>query len=614
MKAELEGKTALVTGAARGGTSLQSWWRGSRSITLLLLMIGWNGAGLGAATPPSQLLDLSNAVIVFAGGGTRISHTAEFLQSEVAQRTGIRLAITQSLPDRSVPAIVLGTNPAALPPFNPPTGFPVPEKPEGYSIWVDVSARSAPTICLIGRDERGALFAAGRLLRLLNLSQGYVTLAADARVATAPADGLRAQQIFCSTQSKDGFVNWRDPAQKKQYIRDLIIFGANGFEPRPANDVDRFLEGLGLDLFLVVSCQSIIDADKLSADQIAALLPEVVGVDHITTYGGDASGARPPQEFFPKMERVVPLILRNHPGAKWWYSNQCLDDHAVDHDDYIFNHLQSNHPTWLYGMVYGPWTKRGIREVRAALPAQYALRHYPEICHVRWCQYPVPQWDQAWAQVWPRNQSLYAMPNMMAQIHQATCQDTIGFMPYNHTGTYNDLNKFVWNARGWDPGAPVAEILYDYAKVFFSHGFIKTPKGDFQGDAPGAKEKLIDAGARSVARGLELLEENWTGPLAQNTSCEAALKLWKDIATSMGGVGRNWRLELFLYKAFLDAQVKRKYDAEQAFEREAYAALRQASAVGLPQAIANARAALARIDHDFQSEEEFKVSVQLSRG
>jgi len=309
----------------------------------------------------------------------------------------------------------------------------------------------------------------------------------------------------------------------------------------------------------------------------------------------------------PKAERVVPLVLQSHPGAKWWYSNQCLKNHAVDYDDYIFNYIKTMQPSWLHGMVYGPWTKRGIREVRAALPSQYKIRHYPEICHVRWCQYPVPKWDRVWAQVWPRNQSIYAMPRMMAQIHKATRKDTVGFLPYNHTGCYNDLNKFIWSAMGWDLGARVEDILYDYGKVFFAYEFKNNPDGEGSSDS---KDAIIDAGARAVAQGLELLEANWTGHLADNKSAEAALKLWKKIARSMGGVAKNWRLELFLYKAFLDAQVKRKYDAEMQCERQAYEALKQAGTVGVATAVKNARAALAQIDKDFQTKAAFKQELQ----
>lgn len=567
-------------------------------------------AGGNPANGQSGNIDLINAVIVHSATNPRQARAAEFLQYEIERRTGIRLAMGNSRPADRRPAIVAGTVGVFPKSFAPPVGLSVPDEAEGYVIWVDDATRSSPTVCLEGHDDRGMMFAVGGLIRLLNLASNYISLASDVRVSTAPTEAIRAQQMIYSPQSKDGFVNWRDAAQKEQQIRDLVLFGANGFEPRPARGVDQFLQDLGLDLFVVVSCQNLIDDDKLTDDQIKQRYSDLVGVDHFTTYGGDASGSRPPQEVFPAMQRVVPLVLASHPGAKWWYSNQCLENHAVAYDDYIFNYLNTWRPRWLYGMVYGPWTRRGIPEIRASLPSEYRIRHYPDICHVRWCQYPIPKWDQVWAQVWPRNQSIYVMPRMMAAIHQATREGTVGFLPYNHTGSYNDLNKFVWTAKGWNPEAKVDDILYDYGKVFFAYDFLKPPEGGLAGAGTDSNERLIDAGARAVARGLELLEDNWTGRLATNTSCEAALKLWKNIAICMGGAGRNRRLEMYLYRAFLDAQVKRKYDAEMKCEQEAYEALKQAGAVGVASAVANARAALARVDTEFQSKDSFKEELQ----
>jgi hypothetical protein len=53
---------------------------------------------------------------------------------------------------------------------------------------------------------------------------------------------------------------------------------------------------------------------------------------------------------------------------------------------------------------------------------------------------------------------------------------------------------------------------------------------------------------------------------------------WRRAQSALGAV---------FHKAFLDAQVKRKYDANQAFERETYAALRQAPKVGWQWNLAN---------------------------
>jgi len=388
----------------------------------------------------------------------------------------------------------------------------------------------------------------------------------------------------------------------------MVLFGTNGFEPKAPENVDDLLEELGIDFFHKLTCQSIIDYDKLSDDGIKQKYSHLVGIDHITTYGGDASGSRPPQLFFPQIERVLPLILESQPGVKWWYSNQCLDDHALDYDDYIFNYFKTKRPSWLYGMVYGPWTKRGIREIRADLPDQYEIRHYPESCHVRWSQYPVPKWDRVWASIWPRNRSIYMMPAMMTQIHRATRQGTMGFLPYNHTGSFNDLNKFAWVAAGWDPDANVRDMLRDYSRIFFAHDFEKYPgKG---GDSePVSKDVIIDAATEAVTRGFELLEQNWVGPIAESTTTEAALEQWKMIAQSIGSVSKNWRVEMFLYKAFLDAQVKRKYDVEMLCEKRAYEVLKQAKKTGVAGAVQRARAELVKSDAEFQSKEDFKKEL-----
>jgi len=550
----------------------------------------------------SQKLDLSRAVIVHSSDQGRHSKAAQMLQFEIERRTGIKLNISTSMPSDGLPAILVGSADSFPDSYRMPSGLSVPAKAEGYAMWIDRTQPTAPKVYVVGRDDKGVVFGVGRLIRLLYLTANHIHLANDVQISTAPADPTRAHQIIRSTQCEDGFVNWRDAAEEQQNARDLILFGTNGFEARSPEDIDEYLEELDIDLYFIVTCQDIIDSNKLSDDEIRKLYTDIVGIDHITTYGGDASGSRPPAGVFPQMERFIPLVQESHPGVKWWYSNQCLDDHAVDYDDYIFNYINTKQPEWLYGMVYGPWTKRGIGEIRADLPSQYKIRHYPEICHVRWCQYPVPKWDRVWAQIWPRNQSIYTMFRMMAQVHRATRKDTIGFLPYNHTGSYNDLNKFIWSTMGWGD-CSVEDFLYDYGKTFFAY--------DFKGYGGGTdKDAIIDAGARAVAWGLELLEDNWTGHLAENTSAESAEKLWKMIATNMGGVGDNWRLEMFLYKAMLDAQIKRKYDAEMECERQAYEALKQAGTIGVAKAVENARAALAGSDREFQSKADFERELK----
>ena len=109
------------------------------------------GAVLIAAVP-CRALDLSGAVIVPLPAEGVVSKAAEMLQEELAARSGLTLSIATEAPETGS-AILLGTA-QTLP------GVNVPEKPEAYGIAVDGNR-----VRLAGRDERGALFAAGRLIR-----------------------------------------------------------------------------------------------------------------------------------------------------------------------------------------------------------------------------------------------------------------------------------------------------------------------------------------------------------------------------------------------------------------------------------------------------------------
>ena len=290
----------------------------------VVLMFFLDEAFLKAAP---ETYDLSKAVIVVNQGNRQNMNAALFLQTEIYNRSGIKLQVSSTIPEENHPTIILGKDTD----FPLPRALSVPAKAESYAIWVDSTVRKGPAVLIIGRDDRGVLFGAGKFIQQLYLSANFISIKKDISIAGVPADEIRAQQIISNTQSKDGFLNWDDSAQLKQFVRDMVIFGTNGFEPTKPQLIDNYLEDLGVDLFIKLKCQDIIDYDKKSDEELMHVFDGIEGIDHITTYGGDASGAVKPQLFFPHMERVLPLILKGLPGVKWWYSNQCLEDHAVDY-------------------------------------------------------------------------------------------------------------------------------------------------------------------------------------------------------------------------------------------------------------------------------------------
>jgi hypothetical protein len=162
---------------------------------------------------------------------------------------------------------------------------------------------------------------------------------------------------------------------------------------------------------------------------------------------------------------------------------------------------------------------------------------------------------------------------------------------------------------GWDPEAPVEEILEAYARLFFVHDFIQYP-GAMAGTGEQSREQQLDAATTYVVKALQLLEENWQGPIKQNTSAEAALEHWRNIAKWTGGVALNWRVEMFLYKARIDAQIKRKHDLEMNLEKRALQVLEDAATAGFEESVRQAREILGRIEADFQPEAEFLAELE----
>ena len=107
-----------------------------------------------------------------------------------------------------------------------------------------------------------------------------------------------------------------------------------------------------------------------------------------------------------------------------------------------------------------------------------------------------------------------------------------------------------------------------------------------------------------------LLEKNWVGPLSKNNSIEPALDHWLTIADCIGGAAQNWRVDLFLNKARIDAQIKRKYDFEMVLERKAYEIMRNAAPGEIAKIRKEVEKELARIGTEFQSEKDFLREMQ----
>jgi hypothetical protein len=232
--------------------------------------------------------------------------------------------------------------------------------------------------------------------------------------------------------------------------------------------------------------------------------------------------------------------------------------------------LMKGEPAWLTGVVHGPQVRLTLAQVRAALPARYPLRDYPDITHSRTCQYPVPDWDVAFAVTIGR-EGCNPRPTQTAQIFRYARPHTAGFITYSE-GCHDDVNKAVWSALGWDEKADLREVLRQYGRYFVSPAL-----GD------------------RFAEGLFALERNWVGPVLGNAGIDETLKLFREMERDAGPREKlSWRFQQALYRAYYDAYVRARLRHEVGATDAARAKLRQAGTLGSLEAMAAAEAVLDR--------------------
>jgi hypothetical protein len=559
----------------------------SRFIVIILaLVFFWNPCG--QAQPKPLEVELAGGVICAPSESVNpvVAKAALMLQEELEKRTGLHLKFQAFPPDPSVPAIVLcrvDQVPAGLSLNQSP-----PAEAEGYSIWEDGSSRKAPTICAVGRDDRGTLFAAGRLLRLMRMRKGSATLDRRYNVSTAPAYPVRGHELGYRNKSNT-YDAWT-VEQYEQYIRDLAVFGANtvqvlavlhDMEKSGRHMTDSVAErnakltkmiseyGLKTWIWLPPGEEAYEEDTEAEVLQICQdLFEKCAEIEAIFIPGGDP-GDTHPKIVLPWMEKMSKLLRKSHPNAEVWLSNE---DMPHEWNAYLFDYLKREQPTWLTGIVFGTWVKMPLHEVRAQVPKQYPIVQYLDITHCVECQYPVEEWDSALALTLGR-EPINPRPMAMTNIFNLTAPLAQGFNTYSD-GVNDDVNKIIFTALGWDPKADAREVLTEYGRYFI---------GEDQGEA--------------VAEGILALEQNWNGPLAKNNGVSKTLAHWQKLEKNADKEAlTNWRFQMGLFRAYCDAYLQRKLAAETKQEHTAMMALERAESVGTVKALDAARAALTESD------------------
>ena len=500
----------------------------------------------------------------FAGAGRQ---AVVMLVEEVEKRSGIRWQETTNWPPAGVPVIGVGLKSEvrsfAGPSLEPLQSLSGPEGAEGYRLCVRKGETNSG-VYVLGNDMRGVLFGVGRLLRELHWGRGRVWAPDALDIATAPKYRLRGHQLGYRPKC-NSYDAWDLPVWE-QYFRDLAVFGCNAVElipprsddaadsphfPRPPMEMmagmSRLAAAYGLDVWVWYPAMDMDYSDARTVESALQEWGEVFArlsrLDAVFVPGGDPGHTRP-KHLMALLEKQTRNLHRYHPKAGMWVSPQSFDQKWLDE---FLDLLRREQPAWLSGVVFGPQVRISLPRLRELVPAQYPIRHYPDITHSRQCQYPVPDWDVAYALTEAR-ECINPRPEGQAAIFRKTQPQTIGFLTYSE-GCNDDVNKMIWSALGWDPEAGVPDILRQYGRYFIG-------------------ERYTD----DFAQALLALERNWQGPLIANQGVDITLGQLQRLEREASPADlKNWRFQQALFRGYYDAYVRHRLIYETDLEGQAMA-------------------------------------------
>ena len=528
-------------------------------------------------------IDLTGSAIVNLSQGDELSgRSVTMLQEEVYRRSGVRLPLLSSAPGTGQWVIHAGRecDMGSLPPHLksllqnlPATGA------EGYKLLVSHAMKA---VVIAGNDSRGVLYGTGRLLRTMEMIPGTLRLTDETALSSTPRYPVRGHQLGYRPKT-NAYDAW-SVEQYESYIRDLAVFGANSIEIMPPRTDDdftsvhmkipairmiveqsRICREYGMDVWMWYpnmgtdySSADSVKKELEEREEIFRLLPRL---DALFVPGGDP-GHLEPDELFGWLEKVAVVLRKYHPRAKIWVSPQVFKPSEAWYETF-YHHINQEYP-WLGGVVYGPWIRTPLPEVKKLIHPSVPVRLYPDITHSLSCQYPVPDWDIAYAMTLGR-ECINPRPVDQKHIHNLYAPLAIGSISYSE-GTNDDVNKFIWSGQDWDPETPVMQTLREYGRYFIGPEYTET-----------------------IAHGLIALEENLRGPLPANERVQVTLQQWQDMERNAPGeVLANPRFQNGLIRAYYDAYIQRRLVYETHLESQARNILEMAPASGSEEAILKA--------------------------
>ena len=532
----------------------------------------------------AQHIDLSKAIIwVSSEKQISLEKPVQVLREEIQKRTQLLLPVVTKQPDEGQTVIyVLATGRESKLPKTIREALDAVAEPgnEGFRL---LTIKEQNAVVITAKDARSVLYGVGRLLRKAAMRPGQLLIPDNLKLSTSPKYPIRGHQLGYrpKTNSYDAF----SVKQFDQYIRDLALFGANSIEIMPPRTDDddtsahmklppvkmmveqsKIAKSYGLDVWMWYPNMGpdYTNRDSLKKEmqeriEVFAALPKL---DHLFVPGGDP-GDLEPDVLFDWLGKIAVALHQFHPNAKIWVSPQVFRPNQKWFDDF-FKHVNSGYP-WFGGVVFGPWVKIPLAELRKLVKAEIPIRRYPDITHSLSCQYPVPDWDVAYAMTLGR-ECVNPRPEDEKHIHNILAPYASGSISYSE-GTNDDVNKFIWSDQDWDPGTPAMETLRDYSRLFMNADI-----------------------AEEAAQGIMSLEKNLRGALLTNEKVGQTLLQWQQIESEVSPeLIKNFRFQMCLLRAYYDAYIQRRLTHEKALEAQAKDILENATSETSSVAILQAR-------------------------
>ena len=546
----------------------------------ILLVLLTSSFKLCAQSVALKQVTIFQEKVALGNGETAAS---EMLSEEVAKRTGIKWPIAGTWPASGDVIVLKKASAKTKLPFALPASPQLGTKDESYRI-VSVQHQNRQVIVIEGIDDRGVLFGTGHLLRTFVYAKNSVALAKLPSFATSPDKYLRGHQLGYRNTA-NSWDAWTKE-EFEQYIRDLVVFGTNAIESIPIFDehvsphfkvkpsemnsyISSLCQKYNLEYWMWIPAQFDLN-DKAQRNKYLATFEQIckesARIDGAFFPGGDP-GDNPPELVMPLLQDIAVVLKKYHPKALTWVS---LQGFTPENSQYVYKYIQDKMPVWLGGLITGP-SSPTVEETRAALPAKYKLRHYPDVTHNVRCEFEIPWWDPSFALTLGR-EAINPRPYHYAAIYKVLDPYIDGFISYSD-GVHDDVNKVLWSRLAWDRHASERDIMIEYSNYFFGSEV-----------------------AEAAGDGILALEKNWEGPIVSNGGIATTLTAWRGLEKANPSLSTNWRWQMNLLRAYYDAYTRERFIYETQLEQKVNEQLLQAPVIGADAAMKEANNILSKAD------------------